>query len=176
MDQIPELVKAALSSACQSGRSLSWKVQENNKGILIQLVWKAEPVSCPAGGNAIRVGSNWKTDQPEAEPVKYTGSGNATEAGSIRKSGLQCFVNDNQSSNAAHNLPRKKRICPSRARRNAKRLQAFLDRKVPLVHHAPQKVLESVSQESSKVCLEETVADADRDDDLKAFLDNEVSC
>ena len=87
MDQLPELVKAALSSAYQSGRSLSWKVQENNKGILIQLVWKAEPVSCPAGGNAIRVGSNWK-NQPEAEPVKYSGSQNATEAGSIRKSGL----------------------------------------------------------------------------------------
>ena len=84
---------------------------------------------------------------------KYTGSGNATEAGSIRKSGLQRFASDNQSSNAPRNLPRKKRICPSRARRNAKRLQAFLDRKVPLVHHAPQKVLESVSQESSKVCL-----------------------
>ena len=98
--------------------------------------------------------ANALTNQPEAELEKYTGSGNATEAGSIRKSsGLQRFANDNQSSNAPHNLPRKKRICPSRARRNAKRFKAFLDRKVPLVHHAPQKVLESVSQESSKVCL-----------------------
>jgi hypothetical protein len=57
MDYLPELVKAALSTACQSGRSLSWKVQENNKGILIQLVWKAEPDSCPSCENAIRVGS-----------------------------------------------------------------------------------------------------------------------
>ena len=28
-------LKTALSTACNSGRSLSWKVQENNKGILI---------------------------------------------------------------------------------------------------------------------------------------------
>ena len=28
----------------------------------------------------------------------------------------------------------------------------------------------------NKVCLEGTIADADRDDDLKVFLDNEVSC
>ena len=36
-------LKTALSTVCKSGRSLFWKVQENNKGILIQLVWKAEP-------------------------------------------------------------------------------------------------------------------------------------
>ena len=105
----------------------------------------------------IRVGSNWK-NQPEAEldseliatlavetPLKQAQSGKVV-----------CnvlLISDNQSSNAPHNLPRKKRICPSRACRNAKRLQAFLDRKVPLVHHAPQKVLKYVSQESSKVCL-----------------------
>ena len=61
MDQLPELVKTALSSACKSGRSLSWKVQENSKGMLIQLVWKAEPVNGPTGGNTTMVGSNWKT-------------------------------------------------------------------------------------------------------------------
>ena len=33
-----------------------------------------------------------------------------------------------------------------------------------------------MSQESRKVCLEGTIADADKDDDLKVFLDNEVSC
>ena len=51
MDQLPELVKVALSTVCKSGRSLSWKVQENSKGVLIQLVWKAEPESGSAGGN-----------------------------------------------------------------------------------------------------------------------------
>ena len=60
IDQFPELVKTALSSACKSGRSLSWKVQENSKGMLIQLVWKAEPVNGPTSGNTTMVGSNWK--------------------------------------------------------------------------------------------------------------------
>ena len=45
---------------------------------------------------------------------------------------------------------RKKRICPSRARRNARRLQAFLDRKqaLPLEDHASP---DAVSQECSTV-------------------------
>ena len=40
MEKLPDLVKAALSSACNSGKILSWKVQESDKGTLIQLVWK----------------------------------------------------------------------------------------------------------------------------------------
>ena len=40
MENLPDLVKAALSSACNSGKILSWKVQESEKGTPIQLVWK----------------------------------------------------------------------------------------------------------------------------------------
>jgi hypothetical protein len=78
------VVKAALSTACQSGRSLSWKVQENSKGLHIQLVWKAEPDSYPTGGNTIRVGSNWK-NRPE---VLSCGKATESDAGSNRKSGM----------------------------------------------------------------------------------------
>ena len=38
MDALPELVKAAVSLACASGRMLSWKIQEGEKGTLVQLV------------------------------------------------------------------------------------------------------------------------------------------
>ena len=40
MDKLPDLVKSALTAACNSGKALSWKVQESDKGALIQLVWK----------------------------------------------------------------------------------------------------------------------------------------
>ena len=40
MDELPEVVRIALQNASKSGRALSWKVQENTKVILIQLVWK----------------------------------------------------------------------------------------------------------------------------------------
>ena len=55
--------KNTLSTTCnnyKSGRSLSWKVQENNKGTLIQLVWKAEPESGPVGTG--------KTTRSDVEP------------------------------------------------------------------------------------------------------------
>ena len=73
MDQLPEL---------KTGRSLSWKVQENSEGLLIQLVWKAEPESGPASGNTIRsrVGSNWKSSP---ELVSHTVDGKA--AGEVVK-------------------------------------------------------------------------------------------
>ena len=58
MDQLPELVKSAVSSTCSSGKSLSWKVQEGKKGLLIQLVWKTEPVGHSVSGKTTRVGSN----------------------------------------------------------------------------------------------------------------------
>ena len=37
MDALPAVVRVALQNACDSGRTLSWKVQENAKGTLIQL-------------------------------------------------------------------------------------------------------------------------------------------
>ena len=40
MDKLPDLVKSALTAACNLGKALSWKVQETDKGTLIQLVWK----------------------------------------------------------------------------------------------------------------------------------------
>ena len=38
MDELPEVVRIALQNTSKSGRALSWKVQENTIGILIQLV------------------------------------------------------------------------------------------------------------------------------------------
>ena len=89
LDKLPELVKSALVFACNSGKSLSWKVQENDKGILVQLVWKSNS-SDPAP-----VCSNWNS--------KLTPDSNTP--------------------------PEKRRVCPSRARRNARRLQSFLEKK-----------------------------------------------
>ena len=39
--QLPETVAFCLRMAQKSGRSLSWKIQESSKGILVQLIWKA---------------------------------------------------------------------------------------------------------------------------------------
>lgn len=57
MEHLPDLVKSALSLACESGKSLSWKVQESAKGTLIQLVWRSEPDKVLTNGKA--VGFNW---------------------------------------------------------------------------------------------------------------------
>ena len=57
MDNLPDLVKAALTSAGNSGKSLSWKVQENEKRTLIQLVWKPAKSECSP---ANLVSSVWK--------------------------------------------------------------------------------------------------------------------
>ena len=69
MDQLPELVKSAISSACSSGKSLSWKVQECKKGLLIQLVWKTEPVGHSVSGKTTRVGSNWNPTKHDDNTV-----------------------------------------------------------------------------------------------------------
>ena len=39
--ELPDLVAKAVISACNLARKLSWKIQESEKGTLIQLVWKA---------------------------------------------------------------------------------------------------------------------------------------
>lgn len=38
--KLPELVISAIESACASGKRLSWKIQESDRGTLVQLVWK----------------------------------------------------------------------------------------------------------------------------------------
>ena len=53
--ELPDLVAKAVISACNSGRKLSWKIQENEKRTLIQLVWKA--TNSFAGKSEVR--SNW---------------------------------------------------------------------------------------------------------------------
>ena len=77
MDKIdlPELVKPALICACNSGKPLSWKLQENEKGILIQLVWKAAPIPGCSVPSA-RVCSNWKSKKSTTD----TGSDNCRAA------------------------------------------------------------------------------------------------
>ena len=60
MDLLPELLKTALTSACNSGRCLSWKLQESGRGTLIQLVWKHELETSPVCGKPTGVGSYWK--------------------------------------------------------------------------------------------------------------------
>ena len=62
MDKLPDLVKSALTAACNSGKALSWKVQESDKGILIQLVWKPRlESSLVASESQDTVCSNWNT-------------------------------------------------------------------------------------------------------------------
>ena len=117
MDQLPEMVKTALSTACKSGRSLSWKMQENSKRILIQLVCKAEPVNGSTGGKTTRV------EKSHVSHTECSVDGNATGMGSNRKNGMELT---DKSSNAGR-LQIKKRIGPSRVRMYAKCLQAFLD-------------------------------------------------
>ena len=92
---LPELVSSAIESAIASQRPLSWKVQESNKGTLIQLVWKSPTSSCVRVRSrpTERVRSKW--NPPASQP---------------------------------HNNKISKKS-PSRIRRNAKRLQTFLEKK-----------------------------------------------
>ena len=56
---LPELVKKAIISACESGRKLSWKIQENDRGTLVQLVWKPEPFLVGNSSKNSEASSNW---------------------------------------------------------------------------------------------------------------------
>ena len=98
--ELPELVQAAISSALASNKHLSWKIQENAKGTLIQLVWKSDSV-----GNSGLMGSKWNSSTPHS----------AALASSSKLNKSKC--------------PRKKRNPPSRQRRNALRLARFLESK-----------------------------------------------
>ena len=92
MDALPELVKTAISLACASGRTLSWKIQEGEKGTLVQLVWSGK-----------QEGKEERWSRKEERPSA---------------SGLVgCVV--------------RRRVSPSRARRDARRRQAFLEKQAP---------------------------------------------
>ena len=96
--ELPDLVAKAVISACSSGRKLSWKIQESEKGTLIQLVWKAANSFAGDTGKKTEVCSNWNNS-----PVY---------------SNRQSIVQKPQRRNP-----------PSRVRRNARRLKAFIERK-----------------------------------------------
>ncbi len=51
---LPELVQKAIDSACTTGRYLSWKLQEREKGTLIQLLWKPDTILAGTPGGTIR--------------------------------------------------------------------------------------------------------------------------
>ena len=55
-EKLPKIVALAIESALASGRQLSWKVQENKVGMMIQLVWKSSEFSSV-------VGSNWNNHE-----------------------------------------------------------------------------------------------------------------
>ena len=97
--ELPDLLLKAIESACSTRRQLSWKIQEGPKGTLIQLVWKPNVVNT---GNASEVvGTNWSIAPANQE----------TPACRIQQP------------------YQKKKKSPSRIRRDAKRLQAYLEGK-----------------------------------------------
>ena len=51
MDQLPDLVVAAIKAGLASTKTLSWKVQEGEKGLLVQLRWK--PVTSVTVGGSL---------------------------------------------------------------------------------------------------------------------------
>ena len=96
---------------------IAWKIQESSKGILIQLVWKQTPVCASESGNFTRVGTNWKAAVVSSKDCSKSGK------------------------------PASEKISPFIARRSARRLQAFLDRK-QLAQVDSQKELDSKGVES----------------------------
>ena len=60
--KLPELVVMAIENAFQSNRNLSWKIQENKRGLLIQLVWK--PATQSNRDVSPRMLSNWNLPAP----------------------------------------------------------------------------------------------------------------
>ena len=99
--ELPEIVAKVIASAAGSGRKLSWKIQDSEKGTLVQLVWKS--TSCSAGSTPTG-GINWnkKAQRPRSD----------ADAGRP--------VSTSQA---------KTRNTPSRKRRNALRREAFLEKK-----------------------------------------------
>ena len=97
--ELPDLLLKAIESACSTRRQLSWKIQKGPKGTVIQLVWKPNAVNT---GNASEVvGTNWSIAPANQE----------TPACRIQQP------------------YQKKKKSPSRIRKDAKRLQAYLEGK-----------------------------------------------
>ena len=157
MDLLPEVVKTALLTAFNSGKTFSWKVQENGMGLFIQLAWKSDRSS----GNTRRVCSNWNP------------------------------VNTEYNNNTVEPASKKKRISPSRARRNARRRQAFLQSKRQTSQEMDNPVFKDVFEQSrpagstcpsknelepSSSASESIHGSTDKDVDLKQYIDKEVTC
>ena len=103
MDALPELVKATVSLACASGRTLSWKIQEGEKGTMVQLVWSGKQEGKQEGKKEERWSGKQEVRWSEKQEERPSASGL-----------VGCFV--------------RRRVSPSRARRNARRRQAFLEK------------------------------------------------
>ena len=155
MDELPEVVRIALQNASKSGRALSWKVQENTKGTLIQLVWKhPQEIRAELKGHTKissgAVGSNLNKSK--------TAAGMPVAAGEPQK---------------------RRRNNPSRLRRNARRLQYFLDRKASQSgNEPPQPVVTATvlpSNTTQETANEEQVEQTEADD-LKGFIEKNVLC
>ncbi len=56
--ELPELVAKAIACA-SSGRKLSWKIQDNQLGTLVQLIWKSKFVTAGDISRDAKVGINW---------------------------------------------------------------------------------------------------------------------
>ena len=56
--KLPQVLCFAIKAALSFGRKLSWKVQENSSGMLIQLVWKSSKTNM--------VGSVWNNPRPKS--------------------------------------------------------------------------------------------------------------
>ena len=62
-EKLPELVVSAIKSACASGKKLSWKIQESDRGMLVQLVWKPARISRAMSLSTVKVVSNWSNQK-----------------------------------------------------------------------------------------------------------------
>ena len=135
-----------LQNACKSGRTLSWKLEENTKGTLIQLVWKHPQDICAElkVHTSGPVGSNLNNSKVVA--------GIPAAAGQPRK--------------------RSRRNNPSRLCRNARRLQHFLRRKSSSGNN-PQPAL--TDSPSNVVSGQRTEWRAEADN-LKDFIEKDVLC
>ena len=97
------------------------------------------------------------------EPVDHSVCGKTTRVSSNK--------NDTTAAKPPEFAPKRKRISPSRVRRNARRLQAFLKKQDLL-----QSVDSHVSQREFEHADNLVVASATDDKDLKSYIDKEVSC
>ena len=55
---LPDVVAGCIQSTSRSGRTLSWTIKENNRGTLVQLVWKAPTAETDACASGKLMGSN----------------------------------------------------------------------------------------------------------------------